>query len=67
MNANSTEKEIEQQAIDKKLEAALPSEEGNPKSHGEILKQQIIDGQETYDKTCQYPFKLLNRWTGNRF
>ena len=50
MNANSTEKEIEQQAIDKKLEAALPSEEGNPKSHGEILKQQIIDGQETYDK-----------------
>lgn len=46
------EKDKEQKQIDKKLEAALESEEGNPKSHGEILKQQIIEGQETYDKNA---------------
>lgn len=40
----------EQNDIDKKLESAIESVEGNPKSHGEILKQQIIEGQETYDK-----------------
>ena len=42
--------EKEQKDIDRKLESAVESLEANPKSHGEILKQQIIEGQETYDK-----------------
>ena len=50
------EKEQEQKNIDKKLEASVESEEANPKSHGEILKQQIIEGQETYDK---HPVSIL--------
>jgi formate/nitrite transporter FocA (FNT family) len=49
-------KEKEQQDIDQKLEASVESENASPKSHGEILKEQIIEGQETYDK---HPVSIL--------
>lgn len=49
-NFEQLKKEREQKEIDEKLEASEESEEANRKSHGEILKQQIIEGQETYDK-----------------
>lgn len=44
------EKEKDQKDIDSKLESSEKSENDSAKSHGEILKKQIIDGQETYDK-----------------
>ena len=44
-------KSKEQQDIDKELENSKASEADTAKSHGEILKQQIIEGQETYDKS----------------
>ncbi len=50
------EKKQEQTDIDKKLDASVESEDAIPKSHGEILKQQIIEGQEIYDKN---PLSLL--------
>ena len=50
MKADQQKKEKEQKDIDKKLETSIESENDSPKSHGEILKQQIIEGQETYDK-----------------
>lgn len=56
MTTKKHAKSNEQEVIDNKLEAAIESEKGNPKSHGEILKQQIIEGQETYDKN---PISIL--------
>jgi len=41
----------EQENIDKELKNSKASESDSAKSHGEILKQQIIEGQETYDKS----------------
>lgn len=49
--AKSTTKSDEQQNIDEELSKSNSSESTKAKSHGEILKQQIIDGQETYDKS----------------
>ena len=40
----------EQKEIDTKMDETEASDSNSAKSHGEILKQQIIDGQETYDK-----------------
>ncbi len=40
----------EQKNIDQELKKSKTSEADIPKSHGEILKQQIVEGQETYDK-----------------
>jgi len=42
--------EDEQKEIDTKMDETEASDSNSAKSHGEILKQQIIDGQETYDK-----------------
>ena len=50
LKVDQQEKTKEQKNIDKKLETSIESESDSPKSHGEILKQQIIDGQEIYDK-----------------
>ena len=49
-------KQKDQQNIDEKLNNSDKSEEDTAKSHGEILKQQIIEGQETYDK---HPVSIL--------
>ncbi|MEO6347369.1 MAG: formate/nitrite transporter family protein [Aquaticitalea sp.] len=46
----------EQQDIDSKLKNSEKSENDTAKSHGEILKQQIVEGQETYDK---HPLSIL--------
>lgn len=54
--AKEKEKEKEQKDIDSKLESSERSENDSAKSHGEILKKQIIDGQETYDK---HPVSIL--------
>lgn len=43
-------KSEEQQNIDNELKNSQTSESDTAKSHGEILKQQIIEGQETFDK-----------------
>ncbi len=43
-------KNAEQKQIDEGLENSKASQADTAKSHGEILKQQIIEGQETYDK-----------------
>lgn len=40
----------DQEHIDNELKNSKVSQSGTAKSHGEILKQQIIEGQETYDK-----------------
>lgn len=40
----------EQEIIDKELENSTASKTDSAKTHGEILKQQIIEGQETYNK-----------------
>ncbi len=45
------EQEQEQEQIDNELENSKPSEENMAKSHGEILKQQICEGQEVYKKS----------------
>ncbi|SRX56199.1 Inner membrane protein YfdC [Aequorivita sp. CIP111184] len=50
---NETE---EQKNIDEELKKSESSELTHAKSHGEILKQQIIEGQETYDKN---PISIL--------
>ncbi|MEM0516825.1 MULTISPECIES: formate/nitrite transporter family protein [Aequorivita] len=42
----------QQSNIDEELENSKSSEITSTKSHGEILKQQIIDGQETYNKNA---------------
>jgi len=52
----SSEKEkVEQEEVEKEFEKELDKSETNDstktKSHGEILKQQIIEGCETYDKS----------------
>ncbi len=49
-------KSKEQQNIDNELKNSRASESDTAKSHGEILKQQIIEGQETYDKN---PISIL--------
>lgn len=46
-----SEKSQEQKNIDSDLENPETSKEDAAKSHGEILKQQIIDGQVTFDKS----------------
>lgn len=46
----------EQQNIDEELKKSDSSELTEAKSHGEILKQQIIEGQETYNKS---PISIL--------
>jgi formate/nitrite transporter FocA (FNT family) len=48
--AKAETKSDEQQNIDKELKNSKKSNTDTAKSHGEILKQQIIEGQETYDK-----------------
>ena len=47
----SEEEEKKQQNIDKELEKEAPSEESQAKSHGEILKEQICEGQEVYKRS----------------
>lgn len=54
-NAKQSKSE-EQQNIDNELQNSKNSEADNAKSHGEILKQQIVEGQETYDKN---PISIL--------
>jgi formate/nitrite transporter FocA (FNT family) len=44
------EKSQKQEKIDSQLEHPETSEQDTAKSHGEILKQQIVDGQITFDK-----------------
>ena len=46
----------EQQKMDSKMNETESSDQNTSKSHGEILKQQICDGQETYDKN---PISIL--------
>ncbi len=46
-------KKKKQESIDSELEQSETSDEDSAKSHGEILKQQIIEGQETYDRSSQ--------------
>ncbi len=48
--------EVSQENIDKQIENSESSDVNTAKSHGEILKQQIIEGQETYDKN---PISIL--------
>lgn len=50
MSDEKTKKQ--QEEIDSELENSKTSEKENPKTHGEILKQQIIEGQETYDRSA---------------
>ncbi len=45
------EKSQKQKNIDSELENPETSEQDAAKSHGEILKQQIVDGQVTFDKS----------------
>lgn len=45
------EKSQKQKKIDSELENPETSEQDTAKSHGEILKQQIIEGQVTFDKS----------------
>ncbi|MCF8056372.1 MAG: formate/nitrite transporter family protein [Desulfocapsa sp.] len=45
------EKSQKQENIDSKLENPETSGQDTAKSHGEILKQQIVDGQATFDKS----------------
>ncbi len=47
---NDAEITEEQKNIDSELKNSETSDDNSAKSHGEILKQQIIDGQKTYDK-----------------
>ncbi|PVW13225.1 formate/nitrite transporter family protein [Marixanthomonas spongiae] len=46
-----TQKEKEQQEIDSELDKTTTSNDNVSKSHGEILKQQICEGQEVYKKS----------------
>ncbi len=50
MSDKKRTKKNEQENIDEEIENSKTSESDTAKSHGEILKQQIIEGQETYDK-----------------
>jgi len=45
--------EKKQENIDKELKDSTSLSGDSTKSHGEILKQQIVEGQETYDRTPQ--------------
>lgn len=54
--SKNKEKRKDQQDIDSKMESTEKSSDDSAKSHGEILKKQIIDGQETYDK---HPVSIL--------
>ncbi|MAW95285.1 MULTISPECIES: formate/nitrite transporter family protein [unclassified Leeuwenhoekiella] len=47
----SEEEEKKQENIDQELEKAESSEVTQAKSHGEILKEQICEGQEIYDRS----------------
>ena len=51
-----TKKKQEQQEIDSELENSKTSDEHTSKSHGEILKEQICEGQEVYKKS---PISIL--------
>lgn len=50
MEENEENKTEEQENIDKELNNSKSSELTNAKSHGEILKQQICEGQQTFNK-----------------
>lgn len=50
MAEENKDKEKEQKKIDKKLKNSKESELTTAKSHGEILRQQICEGQETFNK-----------------
>jgi len=50
MKADQQDKAREQKDIDNELEKSAEPKSDSAKSHGEILKQQIVEGQETYDK-----------------
>lgn len=56
MSEEHSIKDQEQKNIDSELRNSESSEDDTAKSHGEILKQQIIEGQETYDK---HPVSIL--------
>mgnify|MGYP000126711863 CR=1 FL=1 len=56
MTEEKNAKTEEQKSIDEELKKSNSSELTHAKSHGEILKQQIIEGQETYDKN---PLSIL--------
>jgi formate/nitrite transporter FocA (FNT family) len=56
MPENFKETIEEQQQIDNELKNSKASQADTAKSHGEILKQQIVEGQETYDKN---PISIL--------
>tara|TARA_R100001369_G_scaffold14731_1_gene29436 strand:- start:4462 stop:5316 length:855 start_codon:yes stop_codon:yes gene_type:complete len=51
-----TKEEQEQQQIDNELDNSSTSDENTAKSHGEILKEQICEGQEVYKKS---PLSIL--------
>lgn len=51
-----TAKDKEEQKIDSELENSKSSNENTAKSHGEILKEQICEGQEVYKKS---PLSIL--------
>ena len=44
-------KKQKQEDIDNELENSESTDDNRAKTHGEILKQQIIEGQETYDRS----------------
>ena len=52
-NKKKKHKKEKQDSIDSELEKSESSDEDSAKSHGEILKQQIIEGQETYNRSAQ--------------
>ena len=47
----SQEENNKQKNIDKELNKKAPSEDSQAKSHGEILKEQICEGQEVYKRS----------------
>lgn len=48
--AKSAKNPVEEPDLDTELEKSRSSKADTAKTHGEILRQQIIEGQETYDK-----------------
>jgi formate/nitrite transporter FocA (FNT family) len=45
-------KKKQQEEIDNELKNSEKSDQVSPKTHGEILKEQIIEGQQTYDRSA---------------
>ncbi|WP_416442007.1 formate/nitrite transporter family protein [Leeuwenhoekiella sp. A16] len=50
-NEKEEKKKQKQEDIDNELENSESTNDNRAKTHGEILKQQIIEGQETYDRS----------------